>query len=46
MKQGQKQKYKNRLSFFLTLTMVNWIDVFTRKNYRDAISNVEVERIC
>ncbi len=29
MKQGQKQNIKTDRSYFLTLTVVNWIDVFT-----------------
>lgn len=37
MQQGQKQNIKNDKAYFLTLTVVNWIDVFTRKNHRDAI---------
>ncbi len=35
--QGQKQNIKTNGSYFLTLTVLNWIDVFTRKNHRDAI---------
>ena len=37
MKQGEKQNIKTDKAYFLTLTIVNWIDVFTRKNHRDAI---------
>ena len=37
MQQGQKQNIKTDRAYFLTLTVVNWIDVFTRKNHRDAI---------
>jgi putative transposase len=37
MQQGQKQNIETDRSYFLTLTVVNWIDVFTRKNHRDAI---------
>ena len=37
MQQGQKQNIKTDKAYFLTLTVVNWIDVFTRKNQRDAI---------
>jgi len=37
MQQGQKQNIKTDKAYFLTLTVVNWIDVFTRKNHRDAI---------
>ncbi|MFO0478927.1 MAG: REP-associated tyrosine transposase [Bacteroidota bacterium] len=34
---GQKQNIKTDRAYFLTLTIVGWIDVFTRKNHRDAI---------
>jgi hypothetical protein len=37
MKQGEKQNIKTNKVYYLTLTVVNWIDVFTRKNHRDAI---------
>lgn len=37
MIQGQKQNIKTEKAYFLTLTVVGWIDVFTRKNHRDAI---------
>ena len=37
MKQGQKQTIKTDKAYFLTLTVVGWVDVFTRKNHRDAI---------
>ncbi len=37
MQQGVKQNIKTNKAYFLTLTFVNWIDVFTRKNHRDAI---------
>ena len=37
MKQGEKQNIKTDKAYFLTLTVVNQIDVFTRKNHRDAI---------
>jgi hypothetical protein len=49
MKQGNKEtrkkaKYTNcDKAYFLTLTIVNWIDVFTRKNHRDA--TIEIEKI-
>jgi putative transposase len=39
MIQGQKQNIKTDRAYFLTLTVVNWIDIFTRKNHRDAIIN-------
>jgi REP element-mobilizing transposase RayT len=32
-----KQNIKFNSTYYLTLTVVNWIDVFTRKNHRDAI---------
>ncbi len=37
MKQGQKQTIKTNSAYFLTLTVVGWIDVFSRKNHRDAV---------
>lgn len=37
MKQGQKQTIKTNKAYFLTLTVVGWADVFTRKNHRDAL---------
>lgn len=37
MQQGVKHTIKKNSSYFLTLTVVGWIDVFTRKNHRDAI---------
>lgn len=37
MKQGHKQTIKTDKSYYLTLTVVNWVDVSTRKNHRDAI---------
>jgi len=37
VKQGEKQTIKTDRAYFLTLTIVNWIDVFSRKNHRDAI---------
>ncbi len=36
MKQGQKQTIKTDKAYFLTLTVLGWIDVFTRQNHRDA----------
>ncbi|MEZ4924398.1 MAG: transposase [Crocinitomicaceae bacterium] len=35
---------KNNSSYFLTLTVVDWIDVFTRKNHKDAL--IESLRYC
>ena len=37
MRTGQKLNIKTDKSYFLTITVVKWIDVFTRKNHRDAI---------
>lgn len=37
MQQGQKQTIKTNRAYFLTLTIVDWVDVFTRKNHRDAV---------
>ncbi len=37
MQQGEKQNIKTDKAYFLTLTVVGWVDVFTRKNHRDAI---------
>ena len=31
--------YNNDRAYFLTLTVVNWIDVFTRKNHKLTIVN-------
>ena len=44
MKQGEKQTIKTDKAYFLTLTIVNWIDVFTRKNHRDAF--IESVKYC
>ena len=37
MQQGVKQNIKKNSSYFLTLTVVEWLDVFSRKNYKDVI---------
>ncbi|WP_336246118.1 transposase [Paracrocinitomix mangrovi] len=37
IKQGVKHTIKKNGSYYLTLTIVEWIDVFTRKNHKDAI---------
>lgn len=37
MQQGQKQNIKTDRAYYLTLTVVDWIDVFTRKNHRDSM---------
>lgn len=34
---GQKQTIKKNSSYYLTLTVVDWIDVFTRKNHKKAV---------
>jgi REP element-mobilizing transposase RayT len=44
MKQGVKHTIKKNSRYFLTLTVVEWIDVFTRKNHKDAI--VDSLRYC
>jgi len=37
MQQGQKQNLKSNKAYYITMTVVCWVDVFTRKNHRDAI---------
>lgn len=37
MQQGQKHTIKTDRAYYLTLTVVGWVDVFTRKNHRDVI---------
>ena len=37
MQSGQKQTIKKNSSYYLTLTIVDWIDFFTRKNHKKAI---------
>jgi putative transposase len=37
MKQGKKQNIKSDKAYYLTLTVVGWVDVFTRQNHRDAL---------
>jgi REP element-mobilizing transposase RayT len=37
MKQGEKQNIKTNNTYYITLTVVNWVDVFTRKNHVEAI---------
>jgi len=37
VRKSVKQTIKTDRAYFLTLTVVNWIDVFTRKNHRDAV---------
>ena len=31
MQQGKRQSIKSDKAYFLTLTVINWVDVFTRK---------------
>lgn len=44
MGSGTKQTIKTNGSYYLTLTVVGWIDVFTRRNHKDAI--IESLRYC
>ncbi len=44
MKQGVKQTIKTDRAYALTLTVEKWVDVFTRKNHRDAL--IESLRYC
>jgi len=37
MSQGFKHSIREDKSYFLTITTVGWVDVFTRENHRDAI---------
>ena len=37
MQQGVKQNIKKNSSYYLTLTVVGWVDVFTRNNHKDAL---------
>ncbi len=37
MRPSVKQTIKTDKAYFLTLTVVNWVDVFSRKHHRDAI---------
>jgi putative transposase len=39
MQQGVKHTIKKNASYYITMTVVGWIDVFTRKNHRDAITD-------
>ncbi len=41
---GVKHTIKRNSSYFLTMTVIGWIDVFTRKNHKDAI--IEGLRYC
>lgn len=44
MKQGVKHTIKSNSSYYLTLTVIDWIDIFTRKNHKNAI--VDSLRYC
>jgi len=45
MQRGLKRNLKSDKAYFITMTVVGWIDVFTRKNHRDEIINArETER--
>lgn len=37
MQQGQKQNLKSDKAYYITMTVVGWLDVFTRKNHRDVL---------
>jgi REP element-mobilizing transposase RayT len=39
MKQGVKHTIKENKSYFLTITIVEWVDIFTRKRYSDLVVN-------
>ena len=44
MRQSVKHTIKKNSSYYLTLTVEAWVDVFTRKNHKDAI--IESLRYC
>lgn len=37
MEQGVKQNIKENKTYYITMTVINWIDIFTRKNHCDVI---------
>ena len=37
MQQGRKLNLKTDKAYYITMTVVGWIDIFTRKNHRDGI---------
>lgn len=37
MRQGVKHTIKKNFSYYLTMTVVNWVDVFTRKNHKNTL---------
>ena len=41
---GEKQTIKKEASYFLTLTVIEWVDVFTRPAYKDVL--IESLRYC
>lgn len=43
-RQGIKQNIKSNKSYFITPTVIGWIDVFTRKEIRDIV--IESLRYC
>jgi hypothetical protein len=45
MPQRVKQNIKTDKAHYLTLTVVGWIAVFTRKNHRDAIIDPLLVRV-
>ena len=44
MQQGVKHNIKKNTSYYLTLTVVGWVDVFTRNSHKDAL--IESLRYC
>jgi len=44
MNKGVKHTIKKNASYYLTLTVVNWVNVFTRKNHKQVI--VDSLRYC
>ena len=44
MNRGVKHTVKKNATYYLTLTVVNWVDVFTRKNHKQAV--VDSLRYC
>ena len=44
MQQGGKHNIKKNTNYYLTLTIVGWVDVFTRHSHKDAI--IESLRYC
>ena len=44
MQQGVKHNIKKNTSYYLTLTVVGWVDVFTRQSHKDAL--IESLRYC